>query len=247
MSTQSANASRPGLYARLSVPGAAVTHHERWVSVDALRALAALMVVVSHVPRIVPGEQVDPLANVVPPARRRRVDLLRGQRLPDRGPVPARARGRAVAAPPTARYAIRRAVRILPAYWVAFAAILLLVSGSTLAHWWQVPVHALLLHGYVPGELELLYVVAWSLAIEATFYALVPLGAWVVSRLVGGRPIPVDRMIVGVLALWAAAVAFTIVLAVAVPTRPGELPGGVQVSPPSSARSPTSAPACSCS
>jgi hypothetical protein len=34
---------RPDLYSRLSVPGASVTHHERWVSVDALRAIAALM------------------------------------------------------------------------------------------------------------------------------------------------------------------------------------------------------------
>jgi peptidoglycan/LPS O-acetylase OafA/YrhL len=39
---------RPDLYSRLSVPGASVTHHERWVSVDALRAIAALMVLVSH-------------------------------------------------------------------------------------------------------------------------------------------------------------------------------------------------------
>lgn len=128
------------------------------------------------------------------------------------------------------RYAIRRAVRILPAYWIALAAILLLVSGSAVAHWWQVPVHALLLHGLVPGELKNFYVVAWSLAVEVMFYALVPLGAWGVWRLARGRAVPLDRLVAGIVALWCAAVVFTVVLAVAFPLQAGgKLPGGVQV------------------
>ena len=45
-------AGKPDLYTRLSVPGAAVTDHRRWASVDALRALAALMVLVSHAPQL---------------------------------------------------------------------------------------------------------------------------------------------------------------------------------------------------
>ena len=53
---------RPSVYARLSVPGAAATHHERWVSVDALRAIAALMVLVSHAPEIAPNQPVDLVA-----------------------------------------------------------------------------------------------------------------------------------------------------------------------------------------
>lgn len=229
MSTQPVNASRPGIYARLSVPGAAVTHHERWVSVDALRAAAALMVLVSHVPRILPGEPVDPIANLAPRLGVGVWIFFAASGYLIAGPF-LRALMTGTGAPPSGRYAIRRAVRILPAYWVAFTAILLLVSGGTLAHWWQVPVHALLLHGYVPGELELLYVVAWSLAVEATFYALVPIGAWVVSRAARRRAIPVDRLITGVLALWATLVAFTVVLAVAFPIHPGRsLPGAVQV------------------
>ena len=229
MSSQPINAPRPGLYARLSVPGTAATHHERWVSVDALRALAALMVLVSHVPRIMPGEPVDVASNLAPRLGVGVWIFFAASGYLIAGPfLRALIEGRA--APPAAPYAIRRAVRILPAYWVAFAAILLLVSGRTLDHWWQVPVHALLLHGFVPGELELLYVVAWSLAIEATFYALVPLAALAVSRLARGRSVPVARLATGVLVLWAAAVAFTLVLAVAFPFRSGQpLPGGVQI------------------
>lgn len=84
-------------------------------------------------------------------------------------------------------------MRILPAYWVALAAILLLATGSALRHWWQVPVHALLIHGLVPDELKNFCLVAWSLGVEAIFYALVPLGAWVVLRLTRGRAVPLDR------------------------------------------------------
>ena len=46
---------RPGLHARLSVPGPAVAHHQRWTSVDALRAIAALMVLASHAPGPTPA------------------------------------------------------------------------------------------------------------------------------------------------------------------------------------------------
>jgi peptidoglycan/LPS O-acetylase OafA/YrhL len=118
----------------------------------------------------------------------------------------------------------------MPAYGVALAAILLLATGSALSHWWQVPVHALLIHGLVPDELESFYLVAWSLVVEAIFYALVPLGAWVVLRRTRGRAVPLDRLIAGVLGLWGVAVAVSVSLALAFPLEPGRtLPGGVQV------------------
>jgi peptidoglycan/LPS O-acetylase OafA/YrhL len=134
------------------------------------------------------------------------------------------------AAPPTGRYAVRRAVRILPAYWIALAAILVLVSGGFVTHWWQIPVHALLLQGVVPGELKNFYVVAWSLAVEAMFYVLVPLGAWLVVRRTRGAAVSLDRLVTGVLALWAASIAVSLLVAVAFPMGAGgRLPGGVQV------------------
>ena len=98
---------RGDLYSRLSVPGASVTHHERWISVDALRAIAALMVLVSHAGLLALAEPTGVVRTRVA-ARRRRLDLLRRERLPDRRTVPARAaRGPLDAA----RRALRAAAR----------------------------------------------------------------------------------------------------------------------------------------
>jgi peptidoglycan/LPS O-acetylase OafA/YrhL len=219
---------RPGLYSRLSVPGASVTHHERWVSVDALRAIAALMVLVSHAGLLALAEPTGLAKHlsrlgvgvwiffaasgylIAGPFLR---SLLDGRQMP-----------------PAGRYALRRSVRILPAYWVALAAILLLVTGSSLTHWWQLPVHALLLQGLVPGELKSFYLVAWSLAVEAMFYVLVPVFALGARRLARGNALSLDRLVAGILTLWAAAVAISLALAVAFPYGPGQhLPGGIQV------------------
>jgi peptidoglycan/LPS O-acetylase OafA/YrhL len=219
---------RPDLYSRLSVPGASVTHHERWVSVDALRAIAALMVLVSHAGLLALAEPVG----VAKQASRLGVGVwifFAASGYLIAGPfLRALLEGRRT--PPVRRYAVRRAVRILPAYWVALAAILLLVTGSALSRWWQLPVHGLLLQGLVPGELKSFFLVAWSLAVEAIFYVLVPLGAWGVQRLVRGRPVPLDRLIGGVLGLWSVAFAISVTLALAFPLQAGRtLPGGVQV------------------
>src|SRR4051794_36617692 len=219
---------KPGLYARLSVPGPSVTHHQRWASVDALRAIAALMVLASHAPLLALAETTGVAKNV----SRLGVGVwifFAASGYLIAGPfLKALLEGRP--APPAGRYAVRRAVRILPAYWVALAAILALVSGSAITHAWQVPVHALLVHGLVPGELHHFYVVAWSLGVEAIFYVLVPLGALAVRRMVRGRPVPLDRLAAGIVALWCAAVACSLALGAAFPLHTGRpLPGGVQV------------------
>ena len=95
--------------------------------------------------------------------------------------VRALARGESL--PGTGRYALRRAARILPAYWIALATLLLLVPLPL--DWWQVPLHGALLHNLVPGEGQALFFVAWTLGIEALFYAFVPLAAWVARRVAG--------------------------------------------------------------
>src|SRR3954454_14857883 len=178
---------KPGLYARLSVPGPSVTQHQRWASVDALRAIAALMVLASHAPLLALAETTGAAKNV----SRLGVGVwifFAASGYLIAGPfLRALLDGRP--APVVRRYAVRRAVRILPAYWVAFAAILLL-GGASLTHLWQLPVHALLAQGFVPGELKSLYLVAWSLGVEAIFYVLVPLFAFGVRRLVRGQAIP---------------------------------------------------------
>jgi peptidoglycan/LPS O-acetylase OafA/YrhL len=202
---------RPSVYARLSVPG------------------AALMVLVSHAPEIAPNQPVDLVAKG---AARFGVGVwifFAASGYLIAGPF-LRALVEGLQAPPAGRYAVRRAVRILPAYWVALAAILVLVSGGYVTHWWQIPVHALLLHGLVPGELKNFYVVAWSLAVEAIFYVLVPLGAWAVVRWTRGAGLPVDRLVTGILGLWCTAIAASLAIALAFPMQAGgRLPGGVQV------------------
>jgi peptidoglycan/LPS O-acetylase OafA/YrhL len=219
---------KPDLYSRLSVPGAAVTQHRRWASVDALRAIAALMVLASHSVFLRPTQNT-PLARELARLGVGVWIFFAASGYLIAGPfLRALLEGRAL--PPVRRYALRRAVRILPAYWVALVAILLLATSSEITHWWQLPVHALLVQGLVPGELQNLYLVAWSLSVEAIFYVLVPLGAWAVRRRIGDAPVSLDRMMTGVLLLWIAAVAFSMLLAVAFPFHGSKpLPGAVQV------------------
>lgn len=220
--------SKPDLYSRLSVPGAAVTQHRRWASVDALRAIAALMVLASHAVFLGPTQNL-PLSRELTRLGVGVWIFFAASGYLIAGPfLRALLEGRAM--PPVRRYAVRRAVRILPAYWVALTAILVLATGSAIAHWWQPPVLALLAQGLVPGELKNLYLVAWSLGVESIFYVLVPLGAWAVRRRIGDSPVSLDRMIAGVVVLWIAAVAFSLALAVAFPFHGSKpLPGGVQV------------------
>jgi peptidoglycan/LPS O-acetylase OafA/YrhL len=65
-------------------------------------------------------------------------------------------------------------------------------------------VHALLLQDFVPGQATELLFVAWTLSIEAMFYAFVPLAAWLVWRVAGRRAVSLNALAVGVLVLWAA-------------------------------------------
>jgi peptidoglycan/LPS O-acetylase OafA/YrhL len=113
-------------------------------------------------------------------------------------------------------YATRRAARILPAYWVALAALLVLAPVAGLA-WWQVPLHGALLHNLVPGEGQAVFFVAWTLGIEALFYAFVPLAAAVVRRARGPRPIAARQLVAGIGALWLASVAYAVWAARAYP------------------------------
>lgn len=74
------------------------------------------------------------------------------------------------------RYAVHRAVRILPAYWVALLAVILVLVlrtgsvGSPATLVW----HVFLLQGYTGTDYQA-FTQTWSLTTEVTFYALVPL------------------------------------------------------------------------
>jgi peptidoglycan/LPS O-acetylase OafA/YrhL len=80
------------------------------------------------------------------------------------------------------RYARRRVLRIVPAYWVALTVLLILgwISGVGTGNWWifygfgQIYGFSTLPHGIG---------VAWTLCIEVTFYAALPLFALAAARL----------------------------------------------------------------
>lgn len=110
--------------------------------------------------------------------------------------------------PDVRAYARRRTWRIFPAYWLAFAAILLFgLPVATVVSVKQVAVHAALLHNLVPGEQQAVFFASWTLTLEVLFYASVPIGAWLVRRWRRG-PIAPGVLMAGVLAAWAASVAF---------------------------------------
>ncbi len=91
----------------------------------------------------------------------------------------ARQRGRPYSIPTFGR---RRILRIVPAYWVALSIFLLLgfVTGISPHNWW-------IFYGfgqtYDAGTISQGIGVAWTLCIEVTFYAALPLLAWAASRL----------------------------------------------------------------
>lgn len=85
-------------------------------------------------------------------------------------------------APSTRTYLWRRALRILPAYWVTVVVCLLLIprnGDATDADWAR---HLTLTQVYVSGGLEHGLSQTWSLATEVVFYLLLPVLAAVLLR-----------------------------------------------------------------
>lgn len=111
--------------------------------------------------------------------------------------------------PAVGRYAIRRAGRILPAYWVMVIVTLALlpeiqpVAPDTWA------VHLTMLHIYLPGYTVEGLTQTWSLAVEVAFYAVLPFIAWLAGRRFRGDPDRSARSQLGVvIALIAVALTF---------------------------------------
>ena len=91
-------------------------------------------------------------------------------------------------APALGTYAVRRAARILPAYWVMVAFTLLLLPEIQPVSWQAWPVHLGLLHIYLPGFTLEGLTQTWSLATEVSFYAILPVIAWIAGRRFRGDP-----------------------------------------------------------
>jgi peptidoglycan/LPS O-acetylase OafA/YrhL len=84
----------------------------------------------------------------------------------------------------------RRVLRIIPAYWVALTAtyVWLRPDSASQASGIDYPLHYLLLQIYPSGTFPRGISPAWTLAVEATFYAALPLLAVLTYRVL--RPVP---------------------------------------------------------
>ena len=112
--------------------------------------------------------------------------------------------------PAVGGYALRRAARILPAYWLMVAFALLLLPDIQPVQWQAWPVHLGLLHIYVPGFTLEGLTQTWSLATEVAFYILLPILAWLAGRRGRGNPDASARFQLAVLlSVGALAMAFT--------------------------------------
>lgn len=113
----------------------------------------------------------------------------------------ARAAMTATPGPAVGGYALRRAARILPAYWAMVIFTLLLLPEIQPVRWQAWPVHLGLLHIYVPGFTLEGLTQTWSLATELAFYILLPVIAWVAGRRGRGNPDASARFQLAVLAV----------------------------------------------
>jgi peptidoglycan/LPS O-acetylase OafA/YrhL len=91
--------------------------------------------------------------------------------------------------PEVARYVRNRVLRIVPAFWVAVLATLL-VFGLLGSPAWVVPVTLLFGQGYIPDQPFVLQIAqGWTLGTEVVFYALVPVVAVWWGRRRSGTPV----------------------------------------------------------
>lgn len=114
-------------------------------------------------------------------------------------------------------YALRRALRIVPAYWVALIAIALAADRDDVFSWPGALVHYGFLQAYDPERFTGGIGQAWTLTVEVAFYALLPLLALAARRLPGGtreRVVRSELAFLSALALVAVAWRLVVVLSV---------------------------------
>ena len=153
----------------------------RFALFDSLRGLAALAILTFHV-FTVTGALDDPVVGdaiaIMGPRSLVLFFVVSGFLL-YRPYVAARAQDRRP--PRLARYLRRRVLRIVPAFWVALTLLAIFpgIVGVFSGDWWRYYFfNQLYTQDTVGGGIP----VAWSLSVEVSFYLLLPLWAWAVSR-----------------------------------------------------------------
>jgi peptidoglycan/LPS O-acetylase OafA/YrhL len=190
-----------------------VARAERFPLMDSLRAIAALAVLTTHA-SFVAGLSNAPGSTLRPYTARLDVGvavffLISGFLL-YRPFVKARLDGEP--SPATLPYAWRRFLRIVPAYWVALTVIALWVGPRDVFH----PDRALVYYGF--GQIYNGYDVlgglaqAWTLCVEVTFYAALPLWACAMRSLPArSRGTRVRQEAIALMLLFAAGLAYKLI------------------------------------
>ena len=130
--------------------------------------------------------------------------------------------------PRLGRFAAKRAARIVPAYWVAMIGSFWLLAGS--GHDYEVsvgqlPLFAAFGQNYVASAAGRLDPPMWSLVVEVSFYAVLPLAGWVLVRCARrGRMVAACTGLAGFGLAWSAAGALRAWPETAMSTLPTFLP-----------------------
>ena len=130
--------------------------------------------------------------------------------------------------PRLGRFAVKRAARVVPAYWVAMLGSFWLLSGS--GHDYEVsagqlPLFAAFGQNYVASAAGLLDPPMWSLVVELSFYAVLPLAGRLLVRCARrGRMVGVCAALAGLGVAWSAAGALLAWPETAMATLPTFLP-----------------------
>jgi peptidoglycan/LPS O-acetylase OafA/YrhL len=160
----------------------------RLPAADGLRAVAAVMVLLQHVSFLTGATFHSAVGNVLArfdvavPVFFALSGFLLGRpfvaRLLDRRPLP-----------PKAPFYRRRVLRIVPAYWLALTAtyVWLRPDSARQAAGLDYPLHYLLLQIYPGGTFQKGISLAWSLAVEMSFYLVLPWLAALAARWLAGR------------------------------------------------------------
>lgn len=177
-------ATAPPIRAASGAPSPAVAPppgNPRFALFDSLRAIAALAVLVFHVSSTTGALNNGTFGDVLTMLSRGLIlfFVISGFLL-YRPYVAARAAGRP--RPRTSRYARRRVLRIVPAYWVALTVLAIFpgIVGVFSADWWR---YYLFLQAYSQDTFGGGIPVAWTLCVEVAFYVSLPLWAMAVGRL----------------------------------------------------------------
>ena len=166
----------------------------RWPALDGVRGLAVLCVVLYHGVRLVVlGSHSPGGADASPlwwPASTARFALdaffvLSGFLVI--GSWTALRRRHERTAPAAREYAVRRAARILPAYWVSLIVLVPLVAPHLLASPGKLGLLASVQQYLLPGLPSEVNVVYWSLTTEVHFYVVAPLLALLLGRFAGWK------------------------------------------------------------